>query len=312
MIEIISMGEALVEIMREKVGIGLDRPAVFLGPYPSGAPAIFADCAARLGAKVGFVGTVGKDDFGKVIRDRLQQDGLDLTYFAEKEEATTGCAFVAYFPDGSRKFIYHIKNAASGIIEPDRVPATYFQGAHFLHINGSALSINPAWQKSIYQATEVAKKQGVKITLDPNLRPEILGIDQVRAICSPVIESAYALFPSGEEAMMLTGEKDPERACLALLEAGVELVVLKQGDQGSTIYQKEGHKKIPAFSVEEVDPTGAGDCFDAGFLVGLLRGYELEKCGRIANAVGALAVTKKGPMEGAPSLSEVEKFIKEL
>ena len=108
--EIISMGEALVEIMREKIGAGLDKPEVFIGPYPSGAPAIFADCAARLGGKVGFIGTVGNDDFGKVIQDRLRFDGVDLTYFQSKPDTTTGVAFVAYFSDGSRKFLYHIRN----------------------------------------------------------------------------------------------------------------------------------------------------------------------------------------------------------
>ncbi|MCX6090403.1 MAG: PfkB family carbohydrate kinase [Candidatus Atribacteria bacterium] len=153
--EIISMGEALVEIMREKIGAGLDRPEVFVGPFPSGAPAIFADCAARLGGKVGYIGTVGNDDFGKVIRDRLLEDGVDLTYFQSRPDATTGVAFVAYFADGSRKFLYHIRNAASGCVDTERIVDSYFQGARFLHINGSAVSINEDWKKTIYKAVDM-------------------------------------------------------------------------------------------------------------------------------------------------------------
>lgn len=307
--EIISLGEALVEIMRHEVGVGFDRPDFFVGPFPSGAPAIFADCAARLGARVGFIGTVGNDDFGKVILDRLEKDGVDLRYCYIDSHLTTGVAFVAYFEDGSRKFIYHIGNAASGVIEEERIKEDYFEGASFLHINGSALSMNEAWRKAIYRAVSVARERGVKISLDPNLRPEILGVDKVRDICRPVVEAASFVFPSGEEAMMLTGKVTPDEACRFLVESGVEYVVLKRGDKGSTVYVKGRSFEVPAFKVDEVDPTGAGDCFDAAFLVGMLRGFDLEKCARFANAVGALAVTRKGPMEGAPFFEDAMSFM---
>ena len=253
--EIISMGEALVEIMREKIGAGLDKPEVFIGNYPSGAPAIFADCAARLGGKVGYIGTVGEDDFGKVIQDRLLLDGVDLTYFQSKPDATTGVAFVAYFTDGSRKFLYHIRNAASGIIDKSRVVSSYFKGARFLHINGSAVSINQDWKETIYFAIEIARKNGVKISFDPNIRPEILGVEKVRALCQPIIDNASIIFPSGEEATMLTGKNNPEEASLALLEKGADIVVLKKGSQGSTVYAQGSKYNVPAFEVEEIDPT---------------------------------------------------------
>ncbi len=308
--EIISMGEALVEIMRDKIGAGLDKPEVFIGPYPSGAPAIFADCASRLGGKVGYIGTVGNDDFGKVIRDRLLQDGVDLTYFKNNPDVTTGVAFVAYFADGSRKFLYHIRNAASGTIEKSRIVDSYFRGARFLHINGSAVSINDSWRETIYLAIQTAKKNRVKISFDPNIRPEILGVDKVRVLCQPILDNVSIVFPSGEEATMLTGKKEPEEACLALLERGAELVILKKGSQGSTVYSQGSKLEVPAFDVEEIDPTGAGDCFDAGFLVSLIQKRSLKESARYANAVGALAVTRRGPMEGAPFPEEVEKLMK--
>ncbi|HSV32394.1 MAG TPA: sugar kinase [Atribacteraceae bacterium] len=303
--EIISMGEALVEIMRDKIGAGLDTPEVFTGPYPSGAPAIFADCAARLGGQVGYVGTVGRDDFGKVIRERLQEDGVDLSCFYETEESTTGVAFVAYFPDGSRKFIYHIRNAASGLMEPERIPESYFQGARYLHVNGSAISINETWRNTVYRSLELARRYEVQVSFDPNIRPEILGVDRVRELCQPILDAVHIVFPSGEEAAMLTGETDVARACQILIDRGAGCVVLKRGDEGCSVITSDGRRDVPSFKVNEVDPTGAGDCFDAGFLVALQRGLDLFSCGRFANAVGALAVTRKGPMEGAPFLHEV-------
>ena len=234
---------------------------------------------------------------------------MDLTYFQSKPDATTGVAFVAYFPDGSRKFLYHIRNAASGIVDKSRVVSSYFKGARFLHINGSAVSINQDWKETIYFAIEIARKNGVKISFDPNIRPEILGVEKVRALCQPIIDNASIIFPSGEEATMLTGKNNPEEASLALLEKGADIVVLKKGSQGSTVYARGSKYNVPAFDVEEIDPTGAGDCFDAGFLVSLIQKRSLKESARYANAVGALAVTRKGPMEGAPFPEEVDKLM---
>ncbi|MCX6090404.1 MAG: carbohydrate kinase family protein [Candidatus Atribacteria bacterium] len=88
------------------------------------------------------------------------------------------------------------------------------------------------------------------------------------------------------------------------------MVILKRGAEGSTVYTKTSQAEVPAFPVKEIDPTGAGDCFDAGFLVSLIKNRSLEESARYANAVGALAVTRKGPMEGAPHPEEVEKMLK--
>jgi sugar/nucleoside kinase (ribokinase family) len=176
-------------------------------------------------------------------------------------------------------------------------------------LNGSAVSINQDWKETIYLAIETAKKNGVKISFDPNIRPEILGVEKVRALCQPIIENASIVFPSGEEATMLTGKKNPEEAVFELLEKGTDIVVLKKGSLGSTVYSRGTKYDVPAFEVEEIDPTGAGDCFDAGFLVSLIQKRSLKESARYANAVGALAVTRKGPMEGAPFPEEVDKLI---
>lgn len=107
MAEIWTMGEMIVEIMREKENEPLDKAGVFRGPYPSGAPAIFIDTVARLGHKGGIIGGVGKDDFGKCLLDRLKSDGVDVSHVIENPKKATGCAIVTYFDDGSRKFIFH-------------------------------------------------------------------------------------------------------------------------------------------------------------------------------------------------------------
>jgi sugar/nucleoside kinase (ribokinase family) len=309
-VQVVSIGELLVEIMREKVDQPLGVAGTFVGPFASGAPAIFIDAVARLGINCGFVGTVGEDDFGRLIVERLEGDGVDATYIRSLSDYTTGVAFVTYFSDGSRKFIYHLSRAASGKIYEDQVDSDYLSKVKYLHIMGSSLSINEECRKACYKAATIVKDSGGKISFDPNLRPELLGIDKIREISEPILSSCEVVLPSGEEAKMLAGTKDAEDACQKILECGPEIVALKRGEKGSWVFTAKDKIKVASFLVKEIDPTGAGDCFDAGFVVGLLKGWPLEKAARFANAVGALAVTKKGPMEGAPTLEEVNRLLK--
>jgi sugar/nucleoside kinase (ribokinase family) len=303
------LGELLVEIMRDRVDEPLGVPGTFVGPFPSGAPAIFADCLARLGEHVFFVGAVGDDDFGTLIVERLRRDGVDTSGVKRLKDFTTGVAFVTYFSDGSRKFIYHISRAASGQIFPEDVSEEIFSHLDFLHVMGSSMLINEQCRASYLKALELTRRGGGKVSFDPNFRPELLGAEKARELFRPILHESTVVFPTTEEIKVLTEEEDIDRACEKVLAQGPEIVALKKGKDGSVIYTKEGKWEIPAFTVEEVDPTGAGDCYCAGFLAGLAQGLPLEEVGRLANAVGALAVTKKGPMEGAPTLKEARDFM---
>lgn len=307
--QVVSMGELLVEIMREKIDEPLGVRGTFVGPFASGAPAIFIDAVARLGLSCGFIGSVGRDDFGKLIVNRLKEDAVDTTYIQSLDNYTTGVAFVTYYSDGTRQFIYHISQAASGRISETQLDRDYLSGISYLHLMGSTLSINDSWRRLCYRAVEIVKDAGGKISFDPNLRPELLPVKKIREICQPILSSCEIILPSGEEVKMLTGIEDIDKACRRLLECGPEIVALKLGEEGSCIYTREGKLKVPSLPVNEVDPTGAGDCFDAAFIVGLLKGWSIKRVANFANAVGALAVAKRGPMEGAPYLSEVEKML---
>jgi 2-dehydro-3-deoxygluconokinase len=114
---------------------------------------------------------------------------------------------------------------------------------------------------------------------------------------------------------MLTGIDDPQEACQALQQKA-EVVALKMGAEGCRIYSDEGEVLIPPFPIErvaeKVDPTGAGDCFDAGFTTSYVSGRPILECGRIGNTVGAFAITKLGPMEGSPFAKDIEAVQKQM
>ena len=104
---------------------------------------------------------------------------------------------------------------------------------------------------------------------------------------------------------MLTGDADEETACHSLLARGIPLIALKRGADGSVVFTPDETIGVPSLKVTEIDPTGAGDCYGGAFVLGLLEGWDLARVARFANVVGALSVTRKGPMEGAPRRSEV-------
>jgi len=311
----ICLGELLVEIMRTQI----DTPhgiigAEYKGPYPSGAPAIFIDSAARMskyfGFSTGFIGVIGKDEFGDCIVEKLNRDGVDISQIRMDESKHTGIAFNQYNSDGSRKFIFAA--GAAGCISPEDITADYFDGIKSLHIMGSGLSISETSRKACYKAIKIAKNKNpeVIISFDPNLRSEMLDLETILKICQPVLETTTILLPSGEEAEMLAGVEGEKEACQSLLRKGPKIVILKQGKDGSTIYTHELLEglKVLGFNANEVDPTGAGDSFGGAFIAAYLGGWDLEKSTKFANAVGALKVEFFGPMPNT-TYEEVLKFM---
>ncbi|MHA1734023.1 MAG: sugar kinase [Promethearchaeota archaeon] len=300
--DIVCLGELLVEIMRAEVGVPHGVPGLYRGPYPSGAPAIFIDSAARMGSPhgltTGFVGVVGDDDFGRVITGKLERDGVDTSRVRVDPERTTGVAFVQYNEDGSRKFIFAA--GAAGQTTPADLDPPYFEGVRALHLMGSALAISQTSRDACYEAIRLARaaNPSVVVSFDPNLRSEMAPLEEIERMCRPVLEEADIILPSGEEAALLTGETGEVAACEALLRGKARVVVLKQAAAGCTVFSAEHSRglHVPGFDVEEVDPTGAGDSFGGAFVVAFLLDWDLERAARFANAVGALKVTSYGPM----------------
>ncbi|MGA2766293.1 MAG: sugar kinase [Spirochaetia bacterium] len=302
--EIWTMGEMLVEIMRPRAGMQLSEAGQFFGPFPSGAPAIFIDTVARLGHSAGIIGGVGRDDFGACITNRLRSHGVDLRFVQVVPDRSTAVAFVVYFVDGSRKFIYHIDGtpaAASGFPR-DPLPEV----PRFFHVMGCSLMVNDRFRESIFEATKFFHERGAKISFDPNIRPELLAGQDIHKVVGPVLERCSVLLPGVAELELLAGVSGAEPSARALFKSGtLEIIVLKRGKSGATLLAPQRTIDVPAYAVKEVDPTGAGDSFDAGFLCGLLENRPIEECGRMAAAAGALNTSAFGPMEGDISTNTV-------
>lgn len=308
MAEVWIMGEMLVEIMRPEAGCDMDVEGVFRGPFPSGAPAICIDTVARLGHSCGIIGGVGKDGFGKCLLERLGKDGVDTRFVRESETTSTGVAFVTYFEDGSRKYIFHMGNSAA--VQCEAPSAEELGDVKFLHVMGCSLMAEETFAGEILKVMDSVLRKGGKVSFDPNIRTELLHDPSVFDTVRHVLENTSVFLPGEEELLLLTGEKTIEKAVEACFKnPRLEVLALKQGSRGCTVHTRDGVYQMGIYQVEAKDATGAGDSYDGAFLCGLLEGKPMEEVMKMAAAAGALNTAAFGPMEGNISKETVREMI---
>ena len=305
--KIVVAGEILVEIMADTTGDGFRAPIALTGPYPSGAPAIFIDQVARLGQPCGIISMVGDDDYGRLNTARLAADGVDVSAIGIDPDRPTGSAFVRYRADGSRDFVFNIRHSACGTLPKGQAVDILLAEADHLHVMGSSLS-SPEIIAFNIETARAIKARGGTVSFDPNLRKEILDAPGMAGAMQTILSVTDLFLPSGEEITLLTEAKDEAGAVAELLARGAKAIVHKQGARGVTCFDASGSRFVPAFAVQETDPTGAGDCFGGAFTTFWLRGEAIDRALTLAAAAGALAVTRRGPMEGAATLDAIKAF----
>lgn len=308
--EIIIMGELLVEIMRPKEDVPLYESDYFRGPFPSGAPGIFISTAARLGHSTAIISGVGNDDFGENIMRRLKKDGVDVSRVIVSDDGHTGIAFVTYFADGERKFLFYTDNSP---FTRAKAPETMqgFEDTKFMHIMGCSLMSDANFAREIVKLMNMMKAGGVKVSFDPNVRLEMLKDKSVLDLLQEVFMNSSILMPGVSEIKMFTGKDNVDDAIKAVFEnPSLEILVLKNGSKGSQIWTRKGLEvEQPIYRVVQEDATGAGDSYDAAFICGLAEGKSLAEAAQMGAAAGALNAAAFGPMEGKISPETVREMI---
>jgi sugar/nucleoside kinase (ribokinase family) len=309
---IASIGELLVEFVCADKDGHHSRAGTYIGPYASGAPGIFIDQAARCGGRCIFVGAVGDDAFGQVILERLRADGVDTCLIATVSGVPTGSAFVSYNADGSRDFVYNIVHSAAGQFPADDTTIEKLAnfGTGIMHVSGSVLA-SAAMREKVLRVCKALHGRGAAISFDPNIRKELISDPNYFTAVNELMAISTYFLPSEEDADVLFPGESLESYAPKLFAKGADYVVLKKGNKGSTGIHRNGEAhNFHAHKVDVIDPTGAGDCFCATLITLISSGHvSFQKALQYANAAGAMAVTKVGPMEGNSALPEIEKFL---
>lgn len=270
--------------------------------FPGGKGANQAVGVARLGARVSYVGAVGEDSAGDFLIQSLHANGIDTTFVKRNAERSTGCAFIMIFPHGNNAIV--VDPSANFTLTPADIEraAEAFRQADVV---GAVLEIP---LETVEATFRLARREGKLTVLDAGppraCPPEIL---RLADIVSPNETELEAL--SG---LKVTDHKSAREAAEKVLAFGVKTMVLKLGADGSMLVTKYGAQHFPAYKVNAVDPTAAGDAFTAALVVQLAAGVGMEDAIRYANMVGALATTKLGAQPSLPTCEEVETFAAHL
>ncbi len=313
--DIVGLGECLVDFLVADSG---KDTQVNLEGFAGGAPANAMAAVARHGHEVSYICKVGRDALGSFLKDSLEKSGLDISGVVRGDELTT-LAMVSLDDGGNRSFSFYRNQTADVMLQPYEVNKKLVENCEIFHFGSLSLTDEPA-RSTTLQAAEMARKAGAKISYDPNYR-DFLWDDEELAIetMKKGLELADFLKVSEEEAEMLSGETDPEKAALSFLtNYQLAFVAVTLGEAGCVGFSRQARVKMPTYKVKVVDTTGAGDAYWGAALHKLLQledGAPLDEARMVdlvqfANAAGSLTTTRYGGIPALPTTQEVEELVR--
>ncbi|MBU8908953.1 sugar kinase [Desertibacillus haloalkaliphilus] len=306
--DVVTMGETMVLFTPESQG-----PMRYAQTYTrkfGGAESNFAIGLARLGHEAGWISRVGDDELGKAMLSFIRGEGVDTSKVKVDNTAPTGLYFKEVRNVSDVRIQYYRKGSAASQMDKFDIDEEYISKARYLHISGITPALSQSCYEMVLEAISIAKKHGVKIIFDPNLRKSLWSEERAREVLLEIASQVDIILPGVSEGEFMFGEKDPETLGNLFLEHGAKLVVMKVGAAGAYYFTENESKLVEGFPVEQVvDPVGAGDGFAAGFTSGLLDGLSVAKAVERGNAVGAIVTTVSGDVEGLPEQSEVIRFM---
>jgi len=321
MVDLITIGEALIDFLSIDRGVNIEDSSGFTFA-PGGAPANVAAAVSRLGKKAGFIGKVGRDSFGKLIRNTLEGAGVDITCFYMDRTVNTTLAFISVKSDGEPDFVFYRNHCGADLaLRQDEIDEGYILNSDIVHY-GSISFIGEPLRSATLKTIKIARGAGKILSYDPNLRPSLWeNLEIARSEIQNGLQFADIVKITEEELEFITETSNILKGTDTILKYGPRAIVVTRGKKSCFFNNGELTIETPAFEVKAVDTTGAGDAFVGGLLVKILdrmkegknvfimEKEEAEEIMRFAHACGAITVTRKGVIPVLPFREEVETFL---
>lgn len=285
---------------------------------PGGAPCNVLAMLNKLGRKTAFIGKVGNDQFGRLLKDTIEETGIETKGLILDKEINTTLAFVHTFPDGDREFSFYRKPGADMMLTEDEVDYDMIRSSKVFHFGTLSMTDEPV-KTATKRALEAAKEAGCLITFDPNLREPLWNsLKDAKEAMEFGFRYCDMLKISDNEIQFISGKEDYDEGIRYLQEKyQIPVIFLTMGKEGSRAYYKDIRVEKPGFTVKAIETTGAGDTFCGCAINGLLtcglKGLTEEALGEIltyANAGAALITLKKGAIRSMPEPSQIDEMIK--
>lgn len=321
--DVICLGEALIDFIPFESGCSLEDVTAFR-KAPGGAPANVAAGLSKLGNPSAFLGKVGDDPFGHFLANTFERNGVDVSHMLFDPEHRTGLAFVSLTAAGVPVFMFYRNPSADMMLSPEEIRPEFIRSARAFHYGSITLISEPS-KSATESAVRHALDAGLLVSYDPNLRKPLWpSLDAAKEQMLEAMAWPHVVKMSEEELEFLTGTSDLSDGSDRLMRAypNIKLIAVTRGADGSYFGTAHAEGAIPAFKVDVVDTTGAGDGFVAGMLsclLGLTTGpdgidkisrIDLAQAFRFASAVAALTTTKPGAITALPGLDDVERLLR--
>jgi 5-dehydro-2-deoxygluconokinase len=308
-LDVITMGRIGVDLYPLQTGVPLAQVESF-GKFLGGSAANVAVAAARLGRSTAVITRTGQDPFGAYLHQALKEFGVDDRWVTPVDAYPTPITFCEIFPpDDFPLYFYRRPKAPDLEIRTDELDFFAIRASRIFWITGTGLSEEPS-RSATLAALKTRAKSGTTV-FDLDWRPMFWSDpDEARPYYAEALRHATVAVGNLDECEIATGVREPRACAEALLAAGVELAVVKQGPKGVLAVHRDGAvAEVPPVPVEVVNGLGAGDAFGGSLCHGLLSGWELEKTIRYANAAGALVASRLACSSAMPTESEVEDLL---
>ena len=299
-VEVVTLGECMALVYPDQPVSLVESKQLILDI--AGAESNFSIALSRLGHSIRFISRLGADPFGERIRQILNKEGVVLDSLTIDQESPTGLFFREWLPDGQRRVYYYRKLSAASKLSPGDINQGMFDGGKILHLTGITPALSHDCLNACLKAIEIAKQNNLKISFDPNYRSNLWDPGTARNSLIPFIEISDFLLLGHEDAFSLFGEYTEEEIIKKIRRIGPKMIILKRGERGALALVDDELIESEPIKVENVvDPVGAGDGFDAGFIAGILRGWDISSSLNLGARVGASAVSVIGDYEGYPT-----------
>ena len=312
--DVIALGELLIDFTMNGQS---EQGNNMFEACPGGAPCNVLALLNKMGKKTAFIGKVGKDQFGALLRDTITEAGIDASNLMVDENVNTTLAFVHTFPDGDREFSFYRNPGADMMLTADEVNPEVVKDTKVFHF-GTLSMTHEGVREATKKAVETAKANGCLVSFDPNLRPPLWSsLDLAKEQMEYGFGKCDILKISDNEIQFVSGKEDYEEGIAYLQETyNIPLILLTMGKDGSRAYYKGMRVERPGFSVKAIETTGAGDTF-CGSSLNYLVDHDFENLTEeqlgemliFANAAAALVTTKKGAIKAMPVKEEVLELI---
>ncbi|GAA3233622.1 5-dehydro-2-deoxygluconokinase [Streptomyces thermocoprophilus] len=303
--DLITMGRLGVDLYPLQTGVPLPQVTSF-GKFLGGSAANVAVAAARLGRHAALISRTGDDPFGTYLREQLREFGVDERWVTPVAEYPTPVTFCEIFPpDDFPLYFYRRPKAPDLEIDAHELDLDAVRETRIFWITGTGLSEEPSRTATLAALAHRAKAGTTVFDLD--WRPMFwTDPEAARPFYTEALRHTTVAVGNLDEVEIATGLRDPDAAARALLDAGVELAVVKQGPKGVLAVHRDGDRaEVPPLPVDVVNGLGAGDAFGGALCHGLLSGWDLERTMRWANAAGAIVASRLECSSAMPTPDEV-------